>query len=275
MPRLSPLGVGISALAGLAMAFAVVNRPLTAPLAETIDIADMTWLQVRAALDHGYTTVIVPTGGIEQNGPHMVLGKHDYIVAHAAHRIASELGKTLVAPVVSYVPEGSYEPPSGHMRFPGTIGVPEPVYAGVIEGIARSLKAGGFHTICFIADHGDSQAPQAAVAARLNAEWAKQGVTVVHVDSYYDDGGQIAVLQSQGESRAAIGQHASIIDTSELMAVHPQGVDLKRLRDQPLTLQPNGIVGNPTSASPERGKQLLEIRIAAAVQQIRSRMPTH
>lgn len=275
MSRFSTFGIGVSALAGIALAFAVVSRPLTAPLPDTVDIADMTWVEVRAALDHGYTTVIVPTGGIEQNGPHMVLGKHDYIVRYAAHRIASELRNALVAPVVSYVPEGSYEPPSGHMRFPGTMGVPERVYGAVIEGIARSLKAGGFRTICFIADHEGSQAPQAAVAARLNAEWAGQGITVIHVDAYYDDGAQIALLQSQGESRADIGQHASIIDTSELMSVHPQGVDLKRLRDQPFTLRPSGVIGNPASASAERGKQLLDIRIAAAVQQIRSRIATH
>ncbi|HEY4821460.1 MAG TPA: creatininase family protein, partial [Xanthobacteraceae bacterium] len=106
MRYFSPSKLGISALAGLAIALTVVNRPLTAPLPNTIDLADMTWVEVRSALDHGYTTVIVPAGGIEQNGPHMILGKHDHIVRHAAGRIATELGHTLVAPVVSYVPEG-------------------------------------------------------------------------------------------------------------------------------------------------------------------------
>ena len=58
----------------------IVNRPLTAPLPNTINIADMTWVEVRSALEQGYTTVIVPSGGIEQNGPHMIIGKHDHIV---------------------------------------------------------------------------------------------------------------------------------------------------------------------------------------------------
>src|ERR1700704_6718085 len=175
MRYFSPSKVGISALAGLAIALTVVNRPLTAPLPNTTDLADMTWVEVRSALDHGYTTVIVPAGGIEQNGPHMILGKHDHIVRHAAGRIAAELGHALVAPVVSYVPEGDYDPPTGHMRFPGTMGVPESVFASVLEGIARSLKAGGFKTICFIGDHGQSQPAQAEVAKRLSAEWAKDG----------------------------------------------------------------------------------------------------
>jgi creatinine amidohydrolase/Fe(II)-dependent formamide hydrolase-like protein len=264
--------IGISALAGVAIALAVVSRPLTAPLPNTIELADMTWLEVRTALEHGYTTVIVPTGGIEQNGPHMILGKHDYIVRHTAERIATELGNALVAPVVSYVPEGDYEPPSGHMRFPGTIGVPQPVYAAMMEGIARSLQAGGFKTICFIADHGGSQAPQAETAARLNAEWAGKGVRVIHVDAYYSDDAQVSMLLSQGESRAAIGEHASIIDTSELMAVHPEGVDLERSRSHFLSLESTGILGDPAHASAERGRGLIEIRIRAAVEQIRSRM---
>ena len=107
---------GASAV-GLLLTFVVMTRPLTAPLPTTVHIADMTWVEVRAALEQGYTTVIVPSGGIEQNGPHMIVGKHDYIVKHAAERIAGELGKTLVAPVISYVPEGAYDPPTGTCSF--------------------------------------------------------------------------------------------------------------------------------------------------------------
>jgi creatinine amidohydrolase len=268
MARFSLLKLAVSAAAGLAIALVVTQRPLTAPLPDTLLLADMTWVEVRAALEHGYTTVIVPSGGIEQNGPHMIVGKHDYIVQAAARRIATTLGQTLVAPVISYVPEGSYDPPTGHMRFPGTIGVPEPVFAGTLEGIARSLKAGGFKTICFMADHGGSIAPQADVAAKLTAEWKDAGVRVISVDAYYADAAQIALLEKQGESRANIGQHASIIDTSELMAVNPEGVDLKRLPG--FSLQETGIVGDPRSATVARGQELLSIRIAAAIQQIRA-----
>ena len=270
MPKFSSQKLALAAVAGLAISLAVINRPLTAPLPDTRQIADMTWVEVRSAIEQGYTTVIVPSGGLEQNGPHMIIGKHDYIVKNAAERIASELGKTLVAPVNPYVPEGAYDPPTGHMRFPGTIGVPEAAYGAIVEGIARSLKAGGFRTICFIADHGGSQAPQAEVAKRLNAEWAGKGVRVVHVDAYYSDAPQIESLLKQGETRAAIGEHASIIDTSELMSIHPRGVDLGRLGG--LSLQSNGVIGEPSRSTAERGKELLEIRIRAAVQQIRAQM---
>ena len=57
----------------------------------TVEMSDMTWVEMRSAVGHGYTTAIVPSGGIEQNGPHMVLGKPDYIVHSAAVQIASAL----------------------------------------------------------------------------------------------------------------------------------------------------------------------------------------
>lgn len=272
--RISPTKLALSLLAGLALAIVVVSRPLTAPLPNTLYMPEMTWIEVRSALDRGYTTVIVPTGGIEQNGPHMILGKHDYIVRYTAERIATQLGRALVAPVVSFVPEGDYEPPTGNMRFPGTIGVPDAAFAQVLEGIARSLKAAGFKTICFISDHGQSQKPQAQVADRLNHEWAALGVTVIGVGDYYADDPQTQFLLGQGETPATIGRHAGISDTSELLAVHPEGVDLTRLAKLPFTLSNTGADGDALKASAERGKALLEIKIQAALRQIEASRPT-
>jgi creatinine amidohydrolase len=256
--------LAIGALAAILLAVPFATQPLTAPLPDHVELRHMTWVEVRSALNAGYTTVIVPTGGIEQNGPHMILGKHDDIVGAAATRIAKAAGRTLVAPVVSYVPQGDYDPPTGHMRFPGTIGVTEQVFAGVLDGIARSLKAGGFKTIVFIGDHGASQAAQKSVADRLSLAWSKDGVKVVSLDAYYDDKAQISRLMSEGQSLQAIGLHASVIDTSELLSINPKGVDLARYRSLTLTSEPTGVTGDPSSASPERGASLLEMRVKAA-----------
>lgn len=260
------LGLG---LVGLASAF-FAQPTLTAPLPSKIEIKDLTWVEVRTAVQAGHTTVIVPTGGIEQNGPHMIVGKHDYIVGWAATRIAREVGRTLVAPVVSYVPQGSWEPPTGHLRFAGTIGVSEEAFEAVLEGIARSLRAGGFKTICFIGDHGASQPVQARVAERLTRAWAGKGVRVVQIEAYYDDRAQFEMLVGEGETRARIGQHAGIIDTSELMAIHPAGVHLDRTVRPSLVPVTTGVSGDPATSTVERGRALIAMRIAAAAQQIRT-----
>src|SRR5918995_5203578 len=138
------------------------------PQPDSVFLEELTWPEVRDALKAGKTTIIIPTGGTEQNGPHMVLGKHNFLVKHKAGEIAARVGNTLVAPVVAYVPEGNVDPPSGHMRFAGTITTPEDVFAKVLEFAARSFKQHGFRDIALVGDSGGNQAAQLAVATALN-----------------------------------------------------------------------------------------------------------
>src|ERR1700684_2478467 len=98
----------------------------------SVFIDELTWTELREQIAAGKTTIIVPIGGTEQNGPHMVLGKHNVRVKFLSEKIALALGNALVAPVIAYVPEGSIEPPTGHMRFVGTITVPDDVFESVL-----------------------------------------------------------------------------------------------------------------------------------------------
>jgi creatinine amidohydrolase len=272
LPRLSMRKFTLAILAALLIAI-LAARPRKTSLPETIEMSEMTWVEIRSAVAHGYTTAIVPSGGIEENGPHMILGKHDQIVRWTSHQIAKTLGNALVTPIVSFVPEGDYDPPTGLMRFPGTIGVSEQAFAAVLEGIARSLKASGFKNICLIADHGGSLGPQAQVAARLSREWASQGVHVFDITAYYGSGDvQNEFLKAQGETSSSIGEHAGIADTSELMAVNPKGVDLSRA-GRGVASEWSGVVGDPTKATAERGRALLNMKVQAATKQIRALIP--
>lgn len=238
----------------------------------SVHLEDMTWTEVAAALEAGATTVIVPTGGTEQNGPHVVLGKHNHIVRATAAEIASRLGDTLVAPVMAYVPEGDTgDAPTGHMRFAGTLSLPDYAFEAVLEHTARSLKTHGFKTILFIGDSGDSQAAQARVAETLSAEWAEDAARVVHVGDYYSANGQVEALLDQGFSRAEIGYHAGMRDTSELLSVHPDGVRLTPL--VPADEDNPGYDGAPALATPEIGRAMLELKIDAALAQIRNLPP--
>ena len=92
---------------------------------DTVFLEEVTWTELRDLIRSGRTTIILPTGGTEQNGPHMALGKHNVRVKALAEKIARGLGNALVAPVLGYVPEGGIAPPTGHMRFPGTISTPD------------------------------------------------------------------------------------------------------------------------------------------------------
>ncbi len=250
--------------------FTGLSRPLTAPMPDTTEIADMTWVEVRKAIEQGYDTVLVPSGGIEQNGAHMTLGKHQHIVGLAARMIAQERGRTLVAPVIAYVPQGEYEPATGNMRFPGTIGVPEAAFAATLEGAARSLKSAGFKRIVFMADHGGSQRPQAETARRLSAEWGAAGPRVIALGDYYGKGGEAQrdLLIARGETDSTIGDHAGLQDTSELLHAHPGSVKPDRIGMSPGWFAADGSSGSPRKASAEIGEALIKLKVKAALNQL-------
>ena len=231
-------------------------------------LEELTWTEVRDALAAGTTTVIIPTGGTEQNGPHMVLDKHNYLVRYKAGEVARRLGNALVAPVMAYVPEGDVDPPSGHMRFPGTITTPPEVFEQVLEFAARSFKQHGFLDIALLGDSGGNQASQAIVAERLNREWADSPVRVHHLTDYYPGPGD-AWLVTQGESEEDVGSHAGMHDTTSLMFLNPAMLRLDELAPHTRG-DGSGVVGNPARSTAAYGEQILEMQIDAAVRQIRT-----
>ena len=254
-------------LAALVAALAVFAVTRAQP-ADTVFLEDMTWPEVRDALKAGKTTVIIPTGGTEQNGPHMVLGKHNFLVKYKAGEVARRLGDALVAPVVAYVPEGEINPPTGHMRFPGTITTPQDVFAKVLEFAARSFKQHGFANIALLGDSGGNQAGQKMVAEALNREWAATPVRVLHLSDYYPGPGD-DWLKAQGVSDEDVGSHASIHDTASLLLLNPSMIRRDKLALGKAN-DGSGVVGNPARSTVEYGRQIIEMQITAAVGQIRS-----
>ena len=237
-----------------------------AQIADTVLVEELTWTEVRDAIKAGKTTIIFPTGGTEQNGPHMVLGKHNFRIAYTAEQVARRLGNALVAPVLAYVPEGDLDPPTSHMRFPGSITLPAEHFMKVTEYAARSFKVNGFKDIVLIGDSTPNLKPLAAVASMLNKEWEGSGVRVHFVD--FRSNGFSQWLMSQGVTREEMGTHAGITDTSTLMAINPQWVRIDKLAsggDPKIT----GVLGDPTRSSVAYGKKGLEIRIETAVARIR------
>ena len=247
-----------------------------APL--SVHLEELTWTEVKRALQSGYTQVIIPTGGTEQNGPHMVLGKHNIVVRYTAGEIARRLGHTLVAPVVTYVPEGEIDPPFGHMNFAGTISISESTFQEILESTAESLLRHGFERVYLIGDSGGNQAPQKAAASNVNGDWwpswQSSQPRVFHLLDYYlpKTNGQISWLEEQGFSPEQIGTHAGMRDTSEVMALRPEDIRSPEEAVMPDTIgaEDGGSDGERTLASPEIGRQMLKLKINAALAQIRS-----
>jgi creatinine amidohydrolase len=237
----------------------------------SVQLDELTWTEVRDALRAGTTTVIIPVGGSEQNGPHMALGKHNVRAGALASRIATKLGNTLVAPVVAYVPEGQVSPPLGHMRFPGTISVPQDAFAAVLAGAARSLRQHGFVDIVLIGDSGNYQNVLKDVAQRLNREWAATPARAHYVAAYYhaasDEFAQ--ALRSRGISDQQIGTHAGLADTSLLLAIDASRVRGDQMRATAAAGAESGVAGDPRQASAALGQLGVDLVIDRTVAAIR------
>jgi creatinine amidohydrolase/Fe(II)-dependent formamide hydrolase-like protein len=275
--KFPPLRVGVPTLSLFALALLIsIARPVlaAAPGPDVVMIEDLTWPEIKARMQEGATTIIVPTGGTEQNGPHMVLGKHNYIIRYTAQEIAKRLGNVLVAPVLAYVPEGSWDPPEGHMRFPGSISLPDPVYEQVLESTVHSFAAEGFKTILFLGDSGPNQRPQASVAKKMDAALKSKGVHVYQIGDYYSNNGQVEWLKSQGFTDDDIGIHAALIDTSQLMALRPDGIRTELLQSSAGNADgsKNGVIGDPAKSTAALGQKLLELKIETGVREIKEKM---
>jgi creatinine amidohydrolase/Fe(II)-dependent formamide hydrolase-like protein len=225
----------------------------------------LTWTELRDLVKSGKTTIIVPIGGTEQNGPHMALGKHNRRVHLLSEKIALALGNALVAPVIAYVPEGGVNPPTEHMRFPGTITVPEDAFEKILESAGRSFKLAGFRDIVFLGDHGGYQRAEKTVAARLDREWAATDVRAHAIEEYYraSEAEFPRLLKGKGYREEEVGTHAGLADTSLMLAVDPSLVRTNRLRPG------EGAHGDPTRSNPQLGQLGVDLIVTRTVETIK------
>jgi len=235
-------------------------------------IEDLTWIELRDRIAAGSTTVLVPIGGTEQSGPQMALGKHNLRAKVIAGRIAQRLGNAVVAPTIAYVPEGPIGPPAGHMRFAGTISIPEATFEAVLEATARSFRQHGFRDIVLLGDHGGYQKSLERVAAKLNREWAgRPGCKVIALVDYYrvTQTDFVDALKAKGFGADEIGTHAGLADTALMLAIEPAMVRADALAQAAKAGPREGVHGDPRRATAELGQIGVERQIERSVQVIR------
>ena len=214
----------------------------------SVFVDELTTQEVSAAVAAGYTTVIIPVGGTEQSGPHLALGKHNARVKVLAGRIATNLGNTLVAPTVSYVPEGNINPPTQH-----------------------SFKQHGFTHIVLLGDHGGYQSQLKTVADSLNQGWAGSPARAQFVAEYYTatETAYVDALKAKGLTAAQIGLHAGTADTALLMATVPSMVKPELFNEAFKAGKAGGTQGDPRAASTELGQLGVDVIVNQTTAAIR------
>jgi creatinine amidohydrolase len=153
---------------------------------ESLWAEELTFMEIRDAIHNGTTTIIIGTGGVEQNGPYVAGGKHNFVLQTVLPYIARAIAPALIAPIVKFVPEGDIEPtPSGHMAYAGTIGVEQKTFEALLTDICRSYRAHGFVDIVLVGDSGGNQTGMERVAQKLNKRWKSQQARVHYLREYY------------------------------------------------------------------------------------------
>jgi len=242
------------------------NSPRPIDAVDTVFIEDLTWMEIRDAMRAGVDTVIIATGGIEQNGPYIVTGKHNYVLKGTTEAIARKLGKTLVAPIIAFVPEGDINPPTVHMKYPGSISLTEETFQALLADICASYKTHGFKRLILIGDSGGNQAGMKAVADKLNAAW-KGSPRLIFVPEYYSN--DVAVFVKQlGIEQQPEGLHDDIAMSAQLLAVDPRTIRMNQ-RIKAGNFRINGVALAPAEKTIAIGKKIIEHRAEKTIEAIR------
>jgi creatinine amidohydrolase len=248
---------------------AELRMPRPVEALNSVWIEELTWIEIRDALAAGKKTVIIPTGGIEQNGPYVATGKHNVILRGQCESLARRLGNALCAPIVVFVPEGEIDPPTSHMRYPGSITLKEATFRALLDDIASSFKVHGFNEIILIGDSGGNQPGLKATAEALNTRWGGKGSVARFIPEFYDNNGLIAYMNNDLGIKEPNddGWHDYYWITALMMAVDPSVVRYdERVKAGKATI--NGVSIAPKGKTIAVGKKLIEWRTEQTVKAI-------
>jgi creatinine amidohydrolase/Fe(II)-dependent formamide hydrolase-like protein len=233
---------------------------------QSIQLEELTWPKVKAALESGFDTVVFGVGSTEQHGPHLPLASDTLMGVWLADATARRLGKSLVAPTIRV---GCSQ---HHLSFPGTMSIESPTLRELIMSYATTLLSHGFRRIVIIPSHGGNFQVVAEVVAELNKQFPdKQAVTFADLKRLIDASHKLS--GEYGVTPGASGAHAGEFETSILLFLRPDLVDMDRAEEGftkdigPLIpdllkhglakVTANGVLGDARPADASRGKKYL------------------
>ncbi|HEY9748304.1 MAG TPA: creatininase family protein [Allocoleopsis sp.] len=243
----------------------------------------LSWTEIQAMPDKANVVLVQPLGAIEQHGPHLPL------IVDAAIGVAV-LGKALqqLEPSVpAYaLPPLYYGKSNEHWHFPGTITLSAQTLLTTISEIAESVYRAGFRKLVLMNSHGGQ--PQVLEIAARDLHIQYPDFSVFPLFTW-----QVPHIASDllTPKELEMGIHAGDAETSLMLAISPQHIHMERAiaeypPEQPpgsllsmegklpfawatRDLSQSGVIGDPTTASKEKGDRLLESLAAGWVQVIR------
>lgn len=177
------------------------------------------WYEIDRILADSSRTCIIPIGAIEQHGYHLPIGT-DTLIAEGLAKEASKRTKAVLIPSLSF----GWSP--HHMVRPGTITIRPEVLMDLLYDVVTSLAQHGFENFVLINGH-----------RIVNVIWMQ--IASQRIQSNYDvtikifDPAYMSKDFSFDSDFGPIG-HAEEIETSHLMFLHEDLVDLSQAMDNPI-----------------------------------------
>ncbi len=252
-------------------------------LTDKFRLDEMSWPEVRAALDAGRTTIVAAAGSIEQHGPHLPL------------QTDTLLGTFLVEAVVERLP-GAFQGPTipfgvstHHMLFAGSITLDTETFKTVVRQYVESLARHGFEHIIILPSHGGNFGPLAELEQETGGMiGGARFITFSDLMAFM--GVMVGVAESDGLTPEVAGAHAGEFETSMVLAAREDLVTMdnavegyvgdfgdeaaaKIFAEGMTALTDNGILGDARPAERERGFVYRDAMADALAEWIRERVP--
>ncbi len=245
-----------------------------------VDWTRLTGPDLRALAARENALAILPTGSLEQHGPHLPVITDTKIAREVSLRAARLVAAEVPVAVLPGVWTGLSE---HHFPFGGTISLNFNEFRGVLTGVVRSLKVLGFARLAVVNGHGGNVEPLAVIVRELAHEF---GLPVVAIAAGRVVAEQAATILEGGGK----GGHSEEGETSQILALLPDLVRTDRLeeaaREVPSVVPRwpvhsrfwsfserapvTGVLGaDPRLGSAAKGERLLDAKAEAVAEAIR------
>ena len=233
-------------------------------------LEELTWVEAERVLRE-YDVVMIPLGArTKEHGPHLPLN-NDWIMAeYLAERVAAEV-PVVVMPTIQY----GYYP--SFLEYPGSVSLGLETFRELVKDICVSMSAYGVRKF-YVLNTGVSTVRGLRPAAE---ELREMGIEMRYTDILETGRGA-----EEGVSEQEGGTHADEMETSMMLYIKPEFVDMAKavkdyhpLKGRGLTKNPenkdagaystSGVYGDATLATLEKGKIAVEARVQHIVEELK------
>lgn len=255
---------------------AAANKPRTIDGINTVWLEELTQPEFRDMIKDGYTTVLIMTGGVENNDGNLQMNKHNINIKLLGEMMARKMGKTLVAPLVTLEPGNA-----GANIQPGRAGpmLSQATYAALLFDMGNYLRSMGFKEIYYMGDSGGNGRGMQAAADSLTKVYADSPdrVWFKHIPEFYN---HTSVVQPYIQNELKIPEGIKIGASTGTSGLHEElGIDATMALADPQSIrfaqrvkagqaEINGIKFESLKWLQDLGRKVADLRVTTTINAI-------